>query len=385
MNILVCDGRSRASLQIIRSLAAKNHTIFIGEAFFCMSFLSNRIFDKVYYPDPDKNADIFFEFVCEYINTKKIDFLIPVRDSSVKVFSKRKDELPTTCKVACPDYNKMDLLNNKAELVKLAKVLNILHPKTMFLEKPANEKSVKSQLNFPIIAKPVHSSGSRGIKLINGDRDLNSFLENKRMNNSSYILQEFIPHGGALGFYSFSDNGEIKSSNIHIRIREYPHSGGPSTLRRSGKHALVEKLSIKLLKSVKWDGVSMVEFRIHKGNNLPYLMEVNTRFWGSLAVDIHSGVDFPSHLIDFSLGKKIDKVEPKRVKVRWLFLGDILWLITHPSKIKALKKFLTFRGQKFDIFDYSDPLPIVGTLIEGLLSLTKKERRQHAFGRGWNG
>tara|TARA_Y100001970_G_scaffold291758_1_gene430191 strand:+ start:1037 stop:2194 length:1158 start_codon:yes stop_codon:yes gene_type:complete len=385
MNILVCDGRSRASLQIIRSLAAKNHTIFVGEAFFCTSFLSNRIFDKVYYPDPDKNADMFFDFICKYIRTKKIDFLIPVRDSSVKIFSKRKDELPFNCKVSCPDYKKMNILNNKAELVKLAKSLNIPHPKTVSLENFADEKAVKAQLDFPIIAKPVHSSGSRGIKLINDNKDLNSFLEDKKVNNSSYILQEFIPHGGALGFYSFSSKGEIKSSNIHIRIREYPHSGGPSTLRRSGEHKLVEKLSIKLLKSVEWEGVSMVEFRIHKGNNLPYLMEVNTRFWGSLAVDIHSGVDFPSHVVDFSLGKKIDKVKPKIVKVRWLFLGDILWLITHPFKIKALKEFFKFKGQKFDIFDPSDPLPVIGTLIEGISSLTKKERRQHAFGRGWNG
>ena len=71
------------------------------------------------------------------------------------------------------------------------------------------------------------------------------------------------------------------------------------------------------------------------------------------------------------------------VHVRWLFIGDILWLITHPNKIKALIKFLDFKNQKFDVLSKSDPLPVVGSLIEALISFFNKDRRAHVFARGF--
>jgi len=140
------------------------------------------------------------------------------------------------------------------------------------------------------------------------------------------------------------------------------------------------------LKSSSWSGVSMVEFRIHKETKVPYLMEINPRFWGSLALDIHSGVDFPGLVLEHAFPDLVKKACNNRtngVISRWLFLGDILWLLTHNNKLKALKTFLNFKDQKFDILDWKDPLPVIGSFLEGLLSLTIKSRRQHAFGRGW--
>ena len=73
----------------------------------------------------------------------------------------------------------------------------------------------------------------------------------------------------------------------------------------------------------------------------------------------------------------------RNVFVRWLFLGDILWLLTHGDKIRALKTFLNFKNQKYDILDSKDPLPVFGAIAEGFFSLFKKRRREHAFSRGW--
>ncbi len=37
----------------------------------------------------------------------------------------------------------------------------------------------------------------------------------------------------------------------------------------------------------------MVEFKLDPRDNTPKLMEINPRFWGSLALAIESGVNFP--------------------------------------------------------------------------------------------
>ncbi|MCK7577967.1 MAG: ATP-grasp domain-containing protein [Chromatiales bacterium] len=58
----------------------------------------------------------------------------------------------------------------------------------------------------------------------------------------------------------------------------------------------------KLLDAVSWHGVAMVEFRVTLEGK-PYLMEINTRFWGSLQLAIDAGVDFPYWLIRFAMVK----------------------------------------------------------------------------------
>ena len=102
--------------------------------------------------------------------------------------------------------------------------------------------------------------------------------------------------------------------------------------------------------------------------------------------DIDSGIDFPN-LVLKSAFPKLEINFPlelnKKIYCRWLFLGDILWVLTHPKKVKAFKKFLNFKNQKFDILDFTDPMPVIGSVIEGLISLFSIERKKHAFDRGW--
>src|SRR5262249_30616411 len=46
-------------------------------------------------------------------------------------------------------------------------------------------------------------------------------------------------------------------------------------------------------RAMEWDGVAMVEFRYDPVSGDAVLMEVNGRFWGSLPLAVHSGVNFP--------------------------------------------------------------------------------------------
>ena len=61
--------------------------------------------------------------------------------------------------------------------------------------------------------------------------------------------------------------------------------------------------SEKILGHVAWEGVAMVEFLV-ADDGTPYLMEVNTRFWGSLQLSIDAGVDFPYLLYQVFAGRR---------------------------------------------------------------------------------
>jgi len=128
----------------------------------------------------------------------------------------------------------------------------------------------------------------------------------------------------------------------------------------------------------------MVEFRVDARNNEPKLMEINPRFWGSLELAVVSGVDFPYLLYQMAVNGDVEPVTDYKIgkKVRWL-LGDFLLFLSTKNKLEKLPEFFDFRGIGDDLLSVDDPLPAIGMIIENIKSLTLKERRKHAFNRGW--
>jgi predicted ATP-grasp superfamily ATP-dependent carboligase len=157
----------------------------------------------------------------------------------------------------------------------------------------------------------------------------------------------------------------VRACFVHRRLRDYPVRGGPSTLRESVRHPQIEELGIRLLRSLQWYGVAMVEFKVDPRDNQPKLMELNPRFWGSLALAIHAGVDFPYLLYKMAMGEEFDPVLDYEVGVRcrWLLPGDILHFLTNPQRFHLTPSFFQFRGMAYDILSRDDPMPTVGRFL----------------------
>ena len=63
----------------------------------------------------------------------------------------------------------------------------------------------------------------------------------------------------------------------------------------------------------------MIEYKRHTATGVPYLMEINGRFWGSLQLAIDAGADFPAHLMARALGAPLPAIPPFRsgLALRW--------------------------------------------------------------------
>jgi len=122
-----------------------------------------------------------------------------------------------------------------------------------------------------------------------------------------------------------------------------------------------------LLDKAGWHGVAMVEFKVAPDGS-PYLMEINTRFWGSLQLAIDAGVDFPWLLYQLACGDRPETVDNYKlgIRLRWL-LGDLdnLYLTLRDNgysfrtKLGALGRFATpsvFRT-RHEVYRWSDPGP----------------------------
>lgn len=363
---LITDAQMRSSLAVIRSLGKRGINVTAGEETrFATGFFSKYCTNHVVYPSPLKQNDEFVEYLIELLQKHPYDLLIPVANPTLQPIVDHEREISQYTTVALPPREVFIKGYDKGTTLKIALENGIPCPKTLFIDSLDDVYRTEDQLEFPLVIKPRISFGSRGVYICNSFDQLVVNVENSLSHYGNLLLQEYIPNGGEFGVDTLFDRDSRPCAlTVQRRLRSFPVSGGPSTLRETIRTDASEKAVIaafKLLNAMKWVGVAMVEFRIDPRDGVPKLMEVNPRFWGSLPLSVLAGVDFPYLLYQLFTGEEIKPVLDYKVgvKCRWLLPGDILWYCSAPDKFHNLPKLLDFR-LKDDIISLEDPMPTIG-------------------------
>jgi protein-tyrosine-phosphatase len=221
-----------------------------------------------------------------------------------------------------------EFAHNKYKLLEAFKKFGLPVPETKIISSLGDLNDI--QFNFPVIVKPVSSCVLvRGkliqfaVKRIKSKVNLIDYAR-EIIESSSFMIQEII-HGYGVGFNILSQNGNIINYYSHRRIIE--GHDAPSTFRGtaiSENYFDISKLR-KVVEYMGWNGVAMLEFKVQDG--VPYIMEMNGRFWGSLEVGIKSGFNYPEFLIDLHFNNNSKQNPPYRdIQVRNLLSDTSLHL-----------------------------------------------------------
>ena len=374
--VFVTDAQMRSSLSVIRSLGRRGLEVTGGEETrFTTGFFSKYCKHSVVYPSPKKDKDKFLEYMKELVKDNEYDVIFPMTDDTVVPIVKHKKEFAEHTIVPFPDYNVLMNAIDKTKTLRIAMENDIPCPKTHFMNELSDLNDIKDDFVYPIIIKPAKGFGARGVELCKSYDELKLKSREVYAVHGPFLVQEYIPHGDELGVYVlFNSDSEPRAVTVQRRIRSYPVSGGPSTLRESVKNPKLVETAFELLKILKWQGVAMVEFRVDPRDGIPKLMEINPRFWGSLQLSILTGVDFPYLLYKLVTEGDIEPVMDYKegVKCRWMLPGDILWFLSAPSKVSNLREFCRFRAN-YDIISLEDPGPTFGFMVATARYLFDKE------------
>lgn len=368
-NVMVTDSQMRSSLAVIRSLGRKRLNVTAGEKTrFSTGNFSRYTHAKVCYPSPENGSE-FVKYLLNTLKKKDYDVIFPVADDCLLPIISNYEKISKHTKIALPNKKIFNRGYDKGNSIQYAKEVNVDTPETYIVD---DVKELENEnLSYPLIIKPRIGSGSRGFKICKSWNEL--FYQHKKISSEygKLLIQEYIPYGGELGVYTlFNQDSKPRALSVQKRLRSYPHSGGPSTLRKTIKDEKSKKAvkqAFKLLKSMEWQGVAMVEFRIDARDGSLKLMEVNPRFWGSLQLSILAGIDFPYLLYEMLMDGDVKPAMDYKadVRCRWLLPGDILWYMTSPHKLKNLKKFMNFDDPD-DIISWEDPGPTFGFFLASL-------------------
>lgn len=366
--VFVTDGHWRKTLAVIRSLGRRGLEVTVGESSRVATSLFSRYCSRrVVYPSAHRHPEAFLSFLRQELREINYDLVMPMEEETLLLLAQHREEFTPVARLPIPPYEAIIKVRDKGWLLRHASKEGIPIPRTFWVEALDDLGAVRDTIPPPWVIKPRVSSGSFGIAYVEREDDLAAAYHKVHSQFPFPLIQERIPsEGEAFGVSALLDqSSQTKALFVHRRLREYPITGGPSTLRESTHHPQIEELGIRLLRSLRWYGVAMVEFKVDPRDNQPKLMELNPRFWGSLALAIHAGVDFPYLLYQMAMGEEFEPVREYEtgIRCRWLLPGDILHFLANPRRFQLNPSFFQFRDMAYDILSRDDPMPTLGRVL----------------------
>jgi len=346
--VLVLDALQRSALAVTRSLG--KHGVPVVTADETASALAgcSRFSENYFsYPSPRLQPGQFINSLAELARSQNIQVILPMTELTTMLLLQNRDMFGNVS-IPFPDIGAVDSLADKCSLMHLAESLDIPIPKTRYADNPSGLLTCIEDSGYPVVLKP-------GMSWLYSNREwfrtsvrfADSQSEAERLVASDpafrarpFLVQEYV-EGRGQGVFALYDRGKGLAFFSHRRLREKPPGGGVSVLSESVPvDPVLLSYARRLLDHAAWHGIAMVEFRV-AGDGTPYLMEINTRFWGSLQLAVDAGVDFPWLLYQMACDTRPDPVADFKpgLRLRWL-LGDLdtLYLTLRDSHYSLIEK-----------------------------------------------
>ncbi|WP_435155116.1 ATP-grasp domain-containing protein [Haladaptatus sp. DFWS20] len=379
MSVVVPAIAAGSSLACIRSLGRRGiPVIAAGESGDSPAFDSKYVSEKVRVPAPTADISGYRDGLLSLAERDDVETIVPLREPECYVLSKYRDSFAEHIATPWPDFETMEFAHDRNRLFQRAREVGIPAPETRLLsdwDDWKGETVVKSR--YTVLVRDNRTMYP-GVKFVSGEPDTNRLT---REMGHEPIVQECIPDGSEYGFFALFDHGDPVVTFQHRRIRSYTYSGGASVFRESVSHPKLHEQGLRLLSALDWHGPAMVEFRRDPRDGQFKLLEVNPRFWGSLQLAVHAGIDFPSRYYQLATGVTNPDSGYETGVGSHILRGELVYLVSllrddydhveRPSiPGETLKVFASLLAEpNFDYVSVDDPKPFtrdIVNLVDGM-------------------
>lgn len=294
MKKILISGLGGALFPHLHGYLKKNYELFYIDS---NDRLKNIYPDLNFYPAPLVSNDSYERFIKEIISKHKIDFYIPLIDEEI-VLAKSKIEGHENVIVVSPSVDFSERCLDKYKLMKELKSYGISYIETYL------GTEFKWQLDAPIFVKPVTGRGSRGIKTINNQKQLEAYylLEN-------YAPKEIIVQPKIVGFeYTIGVTVNDQNQILAISSKRVISKEGITKIAVTENIPEIDHLVISVVKEFEPKGPINIQLIKDEKNNLK-IIEINPRFSTTTIMEFEGGIDLITLYIDSMGQKKIDDIK----------------------------------------------------------------------------
>lgn len=319
--ILVLDGETDQALAVIRALSDAGLHVHVG----CSrrtgpGYWSFRAERRFLYPSPVHEPERFVSSLRAFLSRESYEAVFPVTDSTITILQRFRHELPSVpFAMASPEsYQKV---SDKFLMQRLAASHSLSLPETHYPKSEKELGELAREVEYPVVVKPRYSRfyDEEKKKLLIGDsrtvfdsKELERLSLALRQGQDLPCIQKWV-EGRGFGVELLIQRGKPLALFSHERIREMnPLGSGSSACRSVPVREELVKASLSLLGECNFEGVAMAEFRVDSKTEEAWFMEINGRFWGTLALAVACGINFPYlYLQAFVRGEEVNAFDGK--------------------------------------------------------------------------
>jgi protein-tyrosine-phosphatase len=378
---LVLDGHCPAALETTQSLG--RHGVAAHVAATTLNARARRTrhaaaFHLQPLPSP---PEAFADWLRALHARHAFELIVPATEASLLQMARLPEDDPLRRLAVVPGDAAIHAALDKQATWELARRVGTPIPQSRLVAGP-EEAATAEPAAFPVVLKPIRSKIMKDGALITLAPEIVRDAAHWRRRAPEMLalapmmLQEYAP-GAGVGVELLFDRGQMVAWFAHRRLHEWPLTGGASTYRESFEPpAAMLEGSRRMLEALGWHGAAMVEFKLAEDGRF-WLMEINPRLWGSLALSIDAGVDFPWLLWQLAHGQALATPPAFRRghRTRSVLL-DLNWTLANlradrsnplvmarPRLQSALEWLRVLApGESWDFFDWRDPWPVLGEL-----------------------
>jgi D-aspartate ligase len=308
---------SYTGLGIARSFAGAGIEVFgIGSKKFAYGNFSRFV---KFHLSPDSLDEP--EELCEFLvsfskkGTRK-PVVFPTRDHDLIFLDRYRKRLEPHFILPLPPSDVLDRVLNKWRLFETANACDLPTPETYLIQDDKELELVRLSLHYPLVLKPIYAADWRkdgvweavgkrkAIYVESEDHLLEEYNAFKRV-QPKVILQKYV-EGEDQDIYTFcsycdQESDVVVSFNTR-KIIQAPERFGTGILVKSTISKEPSKLGRRLLKHLRFTGVSEIEYKRDPSTGTYYLIEVNPRFWDQHRLSRSWGINLPwityNHLIE---------------------------------------------------------------------------------------
>ena len=315
-------------------------------------------------PNPDLDSEGFVRKLANDAMRHSVAAVLPSADSHFLALAGRDADFAGIA-LGTPSRESIDRATDKALLTELAAASGLRTPPTERVVR-GDAKAVGA-FGFPAVVKPLRS------RVKNPDGTVSTYSARwvtpdqteqalDSLGDREGLVQPYIP-GDLISVSGVSWGGELVCALHQVSIRIWPVPvGGSAYAETIPPNLQLERGVGRLLQRLGWSGLYQLQF-IRNSRGEHFLIDLNPRVYGSLALATAAGLNLPGIWTDLLLGRRPEgagyrvgvrfrqEENDARALARLLLMGGSRW--------HALRGLLPRRDTTHAIFSIRDPMPVL--------------------------
>ena len=276
-----------------------------------------KLFANYFEKVPKGISANYIKTIVQIIKKYDVDLVIPCSDEEALSLAKNRDLIEnSSCILACTAYQTLNILSDKLKTYQILQKNNIKVP---FYTPIYNHEELLNKIKLYIdkykemVIKPAVSRGGRNIIIINKN-NYKKYIENDFYIKRFIKLYPLILMEKLLEPIYDIDLLSMKGKLIRGLVRRRLDSSNPNNGHIIEENKYLYQLANKICSTFNLSWLYDCDIMMGE-NGLAYILEVNPRPSGSLAISYLAGMDYIEDMIAIIKKEKLNKVSPPEKKI----------------------------------------------------------------------